>query len=490
LDIYVGEFNSTWVGVLVAGSTTVLLCFANFFIVKNAIAHDRHTGVGELIASTPMGKFTYLLGKVLSNFAVLMAIEGVLFVSALLIQLIHGDPQLNFLDLLLPFMFIAVPAMAAISALTLLFETLPGLRKGFGNLIFVLLWFIMVFRIAAYEEVWFDLPGLLYIDAVFTEAAQTMSIPFEGGFSIEGGALADPFAQYLRWENVTWINDMAGWRFYWFGIAICLTLVAVLSFDRFSSRLALSQRLPLLRRRISQEDLNKPEVGGDHANVKKILDRQLLTKPKLPLVATLSGCKSFFRMLQIELRLILKRPWWWYLITLCLFFMSLLVPVYDAQTFWVPLIWLWLALVLSGIGIRDSRYRTKQIVFSAPYPLRYHFFATWLAGVFVTILLGIAGARLFLIGDINAGIAWVIAAIFIPSFAFTTGILCKNRRFFECIYIAWWLIGPMASKGTNLDFIGVHPEVVARGVHWYYLNASFALLIIALLGRRRQLRAL
>jgi hypothetical protein len=122
--------------------------------------------------------------------------------------------------------------------------------------------------------------------------------------------------------------------------------------------------------------------------------------------------------------------------------------------------------------------------------LRYHFFATWLAGVFVTILLGIAGVRLFFIGDINAGIAWVIAAIFIPSFAFTAGILSRNRRFFECIYIAWWLIGPMASKGTNLDFIGAHPEVVARGAHWYYLNASFALLIIALLGRWRQLRTL
>jgi hypothetical protein len=63
LDIYLGEYNSAWTGALVAGSTTVLLCFANFFIVKNAIKLDGDTDVGELIAATPTSKFIYLLGN-------------------------------------------------------------------------------------------------------------------------------------------------------------------------------------------------------------------------------------------------------------------------------------------------------------------------------------------------------------------------------------------------------------------------------------------
>ena len=65
-----------------------------------------------------------------------------------------------------------------------------------------------------------------------------------------------------------------------------------------------------------------------------------------------------------------------------------------------------------------------------------------------------------------------------------------GRQIFILNFIAWWLIGPMASKGTGLDFMGVHPEVVAWGIHWYYLLATVFLLGLAILGRWRQLRSL
>jgi hypothetical protein len=170
--------------------------------------------------------------------------------------------------------------------------------------------------------------------------------------------------------------------------------------------------------------------------------------------------------------------------------MSLIVPVYDARTFWVPLIWLWLALTLSWIGILETHHRTEQIVFSVPYPLLSHFFATWMSGFILTFIMGIAGARSLFVGENGAALAWFIGALFIPSFALAAGVLSGNRRFFEGIYIAWWLMGPMASNGTGLDFMGVHPEVVARGVHWYYLVAHIILLGLAFLGRWRQLRSL
>jgi hypothetical protein len=213
-------------------------------------------------------------------------------------------------------------------------------------------------------------------------------------------------------------------------------------------------------------------------------------KVHLSLVNKLSGIRFFGRVLWSELRLSLKRPWWWYLISLGLLIMSLILPILDARTFWVPLIWLWLSLTLSGIGIRESYHRTNQLVFSAPCPLRYQFFATWMVGVILTIIMGIAGARLFLVRETNAALAWFIGALFIPTFALTAGILSGNRRLFEGVYIAWWLMGPMASKGTGLDFMGVHPEVVDRGVHWYYLAATVILLIVAFLNRWRQLRSL
>jgi hypothetical protein len=73
-----GIFNSAWIGALMAliGSTFVPL--AGFYIVKNTIERDRHTRVGQILASTPISKFVYVIGKTLSNFAVLAVMVGIL----------------------------------------------------------------------------------------------------------------------------------------------------------------------------------------------------------------------------------------------------------------------------------------------------------------------------------------------------------------------------------------------------------------------------
>jgi hypothetical protein len=113
-----------------------------------------------------------------------------------------------------------------------------------------------------------------------------------------------------------------------------------------------------------------------------------------------------------------------------------------------------------------------------------------MAGFILTFVTGIAGFRLLFAGEKAASLAWGISALFIPTFALASGVLSGNRRLFEGVFVAWWLMGPMASKGTGLDFMGVHPEVVARGVHWYYLVAALLLLGLAFLGRWRQLRSL
>jgi hypothetical protein len=97
---------------------------------------------------------------------------------------------------------------------------------------------------------------------------------------------------------------------------------------------------------------------------------------------------------------------------------------------------------------------------------------------------------LLFVGESDAALAWGIAALFIPTFALAAGVLSGNRRLFEGVFITWWLLGPMASKGTGLDFMGVHPEVVAQGIHWYYLVAAITLLGLAFLGRWRQLHSM
>jgi hypothetical protein len=49
-----------------------------FYLVKGSVARDRETGVGQIMATTPLTRPLYTLGKWISNFAVLMLMVVIL----------------------------------------------------------------------------------------------------------------------------------------------------------------------------------------------------------------------------------------------------------------------------------------------------------------------------------------------------------------------------------------------------------------------------
>lgn len=65
-----GVYDSAWVGALTALVVNTFLSLAGFYVVKNTVERDRQTGVGQILASTPMSKPLYTLGKTASNLAI------------------------------------------------------------------------------------------------------------------------------------------------------------------------------------------------------------------------------------------------------------------------------------------------------------------------------------------------------------------------------------------------------------------------------------
>ena len=138
---YRGVYNSAWIGTLVALTTTMFASIVGFYVVKNTIERDRQTGVGQILAGTPISKFSYVLGKVFSNFVVLASIVIVQAIAALVMQFMKGeDPSVNLWVLFAPFVFIAFPAMAITASLAVLFESVRWLRGGLGNILYFFLW--------------------------------------------------------------------------------------------------------------------------------------------------------------------------------------------------------------------------------------------------------------------------------------------------------------------------------------------------------------
>src|SRR5512136_3419345 len=71
LGNYRGVYNSAWVGGAVAVLSSAVLSLPAFYLVKNAIERDEQTRMGQIIATTPLSKPMFTLGKALSNFTFL-----------------------------------------------------------------------------------------------------------------------------------------------------------------------------------------------------------------------------------------------------------------------------------------------------------------------------------------------------------------------------------------------------------------------------------
>ncbi len=165
IDGYRGIYNSAWIGATFAILASMLLSLFGFYNVKSAVERDRKTRVGEIVAATSVTRFDYALGKALSNFLVLGSMAAILFVVAIAMQFVRGESAAFDLgQIAAPFALVVLPAIAMVAAIALLFEMIPWLRSGLGNVVYFGLWmWYLVWSVqteARHVPWWRDLLGV------------------------------------------------------------------------------------------------------------------------------------------------------------------------------------------------------------------------------------------------------------------------------------------------------------------------------------------
>jgi ABC-type transport system involved in multi-copper enzyme maturation permease subunit len=81
---YRGELNSAWIGTMTVLVTNTVLGLFGFYLVSDCIQRDIRTGVGQIIATTPVRRSTYLIGKWISNCLVLFLLVLILAAAAVI----------------------------------------------------------------------------------------------------------------------------------------------------------------------------------------------------------------------------------------------------------------------------------------------------------------------------------------------------------------------------------------------------------------------
>jgi hypothetical protein len=84
-------------------------------------------------------------------------------------------------------------------------------------------------------------------------------------------------------------------------------------------------------------------------------------------------------------------------------------------------------------------------------------------------------------------LAWFVGALFTPSLALALGVWVGNGRAFELAYALFWYIG-VVNRVPAFDYAGVTAESLAMGMPLVYLGISAGLMVLAVIGRWRQVK--
>ncbi|WAL74840.1 hypothetical protein OU787_27045 [Kitasatospora sp. YST-16] len=453
-----GVYNSAWVGTATALAGALWLTVGGFYVVRGAIVRDDTTGVGQVLAATPLRSAGYLAAKFLSNLLVLASMLGVLAGTALVRQLLAGeDRSVDPVALLAPFLLIALPVLAVAAAAAVLFETVPPLRAGFGNV----LWFGPALLIAiGGQSAHAPFGGLGVQHAVpsLRRALEEQQLAYDqGGFSIGLTETEHPLHPF-RWDGAPLTGGFLLARLALFLLAAAAAVLPALWFGRFD------------------RTAGRPKAA--EGKVEEQLpwkEREFMWLPGT--VPVRAG--AFGRLLAGEARILVQgvpRTWWTVVAGLSAAVFA--VPERAVGGLLLPVLWLWPVLLWSRLGSQQAEHGLAELLGAHPAPRR-RLLAEWAAGVLLTALTGLAPLLRMLAAGDGAGAAhWLGGPLLVPSLALALGVVSRGHRLFQALYLPLWYL--LVNRVAAVDFMGAartagHPD----GPHPLLVAALSAALLAA-----------
>ncbi len=463
-----GLYNSAWIGTLVAVLEMVVLSLFGFYLVRDAVERDERTGVGQILATTPMTRVQYTLGKFGSHTLVLWCAGGVTLLMAAVMQQLRGEVRpVQPWQLVLPFLLLVLPGLALVAAVALLFETIRPLRGVRGGVLYFFVWIgaLMLSTAqvagASRPQPWLDPLGWSapLLDMKASVASQFSD--YAGAVNVGITPSHTPVRTFL-WKGMDW-RAVAPARAFWALVAVALAALSAWPFDRFDP-----------------ERLLRPSAETPAAKARGRRPQWRSGR----LLEGLVGRSAGLTLLWAEFALLARgrrRPW--VLVAAALWVGCLLAPTQWVRSFLLPVTWLWPLAAWAGMGNQEAHHRTEALVFVCPHPVRRQLPAAYAAGALFTALVGLGAALHFAV--LRAWpelLAWAVASLFIPALALASGVVSRGPRLFEVTYLLLWYLGPLNALPA-LDFLAPGPTASAG-----FLSATAGLLAFAALVRARRLR--
>lgn len=215
---------------------SLLLALGGFYLVRGRMTEDLRYGTGALLASTAMSNRLFLYSRWCANVAFLLTLLLVFTLTMFVLHGLRGEAPLHITTYLKMYAGVMGPSILFISAMAVLFDSIPFLMGRAGDILYFFFWTLSISTFAGMNEgkvmdyhwlMMFDYSGIATMVVSVTQGFSTDSVSV--GMSDFNTALAPVIMPGQVWSAKLLILRT---------IAACLSVIplwlATLFFHRFN----------------------------------------------------------------------------------------------------------------------------------------------------------------------------------------------------------------------------------------------------------------
>ena len=414
---YVGVYNSAWFGYVTAIMTSVFLSLIGFYLVNSGIKTDYDTKVGQIIATTKIRNFTYLIAKALSNFLVLLTILlSVGIMSVILFFAYNAGYAFDPLKFIKPYVLITIPSLFVISIIAVLFEVFLLKYSVLQNIGFFFLFSVLlVYNPKTESDYWLDIFGSKIVMHQLEERVQEITNSEEEmamniGFTIGNHKETKTF----EFRGIDFPTSFILSRLLWMILGVALLFLSAPLFHRFN---------------LKEKSFKKNNTVINHqSNTVKSISISSLPSPHINF--------SIFPLIKAECLLLFRKGkrWLWIVNIIGVVLLAVL-PIKIAHQIVLPILWFLQVGRLSSLTTKESIHNVHYFTFTSYKPLRRLLISQLFAGYLLMLVLTLPLLiRLTISSQYTSVFAVVLGALLIVLLAATLGILTKAKKLFEVLF--------------------------------------------------------
>lgn len=459
--------DPTWIPMSAAAAAALFLPLIGFLYAKNVINTDRNTGVLNLVNTSAISRFSYMLGKFFSNVFLLLCFLLIIMFGALLMMAVHFPGQgCSLYAFTTPFLAV-IPGLFFVSALSLLLETPSGNKswKAWSNVLYVGVWTTLLTLglsipnmssscIARFVFRAFEFTGYEWqIDSIWQQIG-TNGNGFSSGVSF---IRADPSLPSLAFRGLSLNPEYVAGKLL---LIVFSFLMVILS----------AVLLPRHERVLQYCKSEVKHISKRHRFVKSSCDETLGLRPIWAPVGAVKQRTG--RLILEELNLLLKRQSiLWIILIFIIWIMAFTMPLTFTQDILFPILYGMNFQLFGELGCNIHRNRILQLFCTIDGALVKQLFSECMASILVSIILAMPVImRTTAHGSFIGVFACAAFAIFVPALAIFLGEYAKTERVFEVFFL---LIIYMLLNSNKIYGISVGAVSLSKAILLLILTAGF-----------------